>query len=130
MSTPLSAAQPPTVVGVDLVEVARLRGVMHRRAAFAPRVFTATELADARRGGVAPGSEVEAARLAARFAAKEAVRKALRAPRLPFHAVEVRTAPDGAPRLWVRGAPSPLALSLAHDGGLAIAFVAGPAGGT
>lgn len=125
-----AAASPLPAVGVDLVDVARVVGVMRRRAGFVDRVFTPREVADARRGGVAPGSRVEAARLAARFAAKEAVRKAMRAPRLPLRSVEVRSAADGAPELWVRGAPAPLAVSLSHDGGLAVAVVAGPAPAT
>jgi hypothetical protein len=66
------------------------------------------------------------ARLAARFAAKEATRKALGDLRLPFHAVEVRCADDGAPELYLHGRPAPLACSLSHDGGVAMAVVVGP----
>ena len=111
--------------GCDLVDIARLSAAIDRRPALLARVFTARELADARRDGVAEGSEVERARLAARFAAKEATRKALGDLRLPFHAVEVRTAEDGAPRLYLHGQPAPLACSLSHDGGLAMAVVVG-----
>ncbi len=91
------------------------------------RVFSVVELADVRRGGVDEGSDVELQRLAARFAAKEATRKALGDLRLGFTAVEVRCDPDGAPRLFVDGEPSPLSVSLSHDGGMAMAVVAGPA---
>lgn len=115
----------PPAAGVDVVDVARLARVAARRSGFLDRVFTDREVADARRGGVAPGSEVEAARLAARFAAKEATRKALRDPRLGWRAVEVRTAGGGGPELWVRGEPAPLTVSLAHDAGVAIALVVG-----
>lgn len=111
--------------GCDLVDIARLSAAIDRRPALLARVFTTRELADARRDGVAEGSEVERARLAARFAAKEATRKALGDLRLPFHAVEVRVAEDGAPRLYLHGEPASLACSLSHDGGLAMAVVVG-----
>ena len=111
--------------GCDLVDIARLSAAIDRRPALLARVFTERELRDARRGGVAAGSEVERARLAARFAAKEATRKALGELRLPFHAVEVRTAEDGAPLLYLHGEPAQLACSLSHDGGLAMAVVVG-----
>lgn len=118
----------PTVsAGCDVVDIARLATVIERRPGLLARVFTDRERADARRGGVDAGAWTERSRLAARFAAKEATRKALGQLGLAFHDVEVRTAPDGAPRLWVQGAPSALACSLSHDGGVAMAFVVGHA---
>lgn len=113
------------VTGCDVVDVGRLSRAIDRRPRLLDRVFTAREVADARRGGVAAGSATERARLAARFAAKEATRKALGDLRLPFHAVEVRSRADGAPQLVVRGETSSLACSLSHDGGVALAVVAG-----
>ena len=113
------------VTGCDVVDVDRLDGVATRRPAFVTRVFTDREVADCTRGGVAIDSPVARTRLAARFAAKEAARKALGDLRLPFHDVEVRRAPTGAPQLWVRGRPSALACSLAHDAGIAMATVVG-----
>ncbi len=113
-------------VGCDLVDIERFRAAMTRRAGMRTRVFSAVELADARRGGVPEGSEVELERLAARFAAKEATRKALGNLRLGFTAVEVRCEPDGAPRLFVDGELSPLSVSMSHDGGMAMAVVVGP----
>jgi holo-[acyl-carrier protein] synthase len=116
----------PTIrTGCDVVDITRFSAAIDRRAGLLARLFTERELADARRGGVAAGSAAERARLAARFAAKEATRKALGNLRLPFHATEVRTAPDGAPRLYIRGAVSHLGVSLSHDGGIAIAVVTG-----
>ncbi|MFA9444841.1 holo-ACP synthase [Egicoccus sp. AB-alg6-2] len=112
--------------GCDVVDVARLSAAIDRREGFLVRVFTDREIADARRGDVAAGSELERARLAARFAAKEATRKALGDLRLPFHAVEVRSDPSGAPNLFVNGRPSGLTCSLSHDGGVAMALVVGP----
>ncbi len=113
-------------VGCDLVDVARFGAAMARRAGMRERVFSPVERADARRGGVAEGSEVELERLAARFAAKEATRKALGNLRLGFTAVEVRREPDGAPRLYVHGEPSSLQVSMSHDAGMAMAVVVGP----
>jgi holo-[acyl-carrier protein] synthase len=119
MNTPRIAA------GCDVVEVARLSAAIDRRDGFLARLFTDREIADARRGGAAPGSPVERARLAARFAAKEATRKAVGDLRLPFHDVEVRTEPDGCPVLYVRGERSSLTCSLSHDAGVAMAIVVG-----
>ncbi|HKJ57346.1 MAG TPA: 4'-phosphopantetheinyl transferase superfamily protein, partial [Nitriliruptoraceae bacterium] len=112
--------------GCDVVDVARFERVLQRRAGMRARLFTPRELGDAVRGGVAVGSSVEVDRLAARFAAKEATRKALGDLRLPFHATEVRSDADGAPRLWVGGQPSTLSVSMSHDGGVAMAVVIGP----
>ena len=111
--------------GCDVVDIARLSDAIDRRDGFLERVFTAREIADSRRGDVAPGSVPERERLAARFAAKEATRKALGDLRLPFHDVEVRTGTDGAPRLFVHGVRSDLAVSLSHDAGVAMAVVTG-----
>lgn len=111
-------------IGCDVVDVARLSARLDRRAGLLHRVFTDHEISDARRGGVAPGSPTERARLAARFAAKEAARKALGDLRIPFHATEVRTAPTGAPELWLHGEPAPASLSLSHDAGVAMAVLA------
>lgn len=114
-------------VGCDIVDVQRLSDAIDRRPGLLERVFTERELDDARRGGVDAGSDTERARLAARFAAKEATRKALGDLRLPFHATEVRTAADGAPRLYLHGEPASLQVSLSHDAGVAMAFVVGVA---
>ncbi len=111
-------------VGSDVVEVARFAGVLRRRAAARVVLFTELERADAVRDGVAPDDPVAVRRLAARFAAKEAVVKLLRRPPLRWTDVEVRRAEDGAPLLWIHGEPVPVAISLAHDAGVAMATVA------
>lgn len=116
---------PALATGCDVVDVARFSAALDRRSRLLERLFTDREVADARRGGVSPGSPIEHERLAARFAAKEAARKALGDLRLPFRAVEVRSLPSGAPQLWVNGAPSSFACSLSHDGGIAMAVVVG-----
>lgn len=110
-------------LGCDVVDVARLRARMARRPALVARVFTDGERADARRGGVATGSIREAERLATRFAAKEAARKATGDLRLPFHATEVATGPDGAPILTIHGHPGVTQVSMSHDAGVAMAVV-------
>lgn len=116
---------PRPIAGCDVVDVNRLAAAIGRRQGLIARIFTDREIVDVRRGGVAAGSEVEHQRLAARFAAKEATRKALRDLRLPFHAVEVIRAEDGAPQLWLHGQRSDLACSLSHDAGVAMAVVVG-----
>ena len=125
MNTDGSATAGRFAAGCDVVEVARLSAAIDRRAGLLTRVFTDREITDARRGGVEPGSPTERARLAARFAAKEATRKAIGNLRLPFHDVEVRSEPSGAPVLFVGGLRSTLVCSLSHDGGVALAVVVG-----
>jgi holo-[acyl-carrier protein] synthase len=116
---------PQLQTGCDLVDIERLGAAIERRPQLRERVFTARELGDACRDGVDIDSPVALARLAARFAAKEAGRKALGDLRLPFHALEVQTADDGAPELWLHGRRSSLQCSLSHDGGIAMAVVVG-----
>lgn len=60
-------------IGVDAVEIDRVRRALVRTPSLAERLFTATELAQS----LSRGSGQRAARLAGRFAAKEAVAKAL-----------------------------------------------------
>lgn len=108
--------------GVDVVAVERVSALLARRRGFLARVFTDREISDSLRGGVTLTSATAAARLAARFAAKEAARKALDTV-LAWRDVEVRTMSDGAPTLWVRGVRADASLSLAHDGGIAVALV-------
>jgi holo-[acyl-carrier protein] synthase len=111
-------------VGTDVVEVGRFAAVLQRRTSARSVLFTELERADAVRDGVGPEDPVAVRRLAARFAAKEAVVKLLRRPPLRWTDVEVRRAEDGAPLLWIHGEPVPVALSLAHDAGVAMATVA------
>ena len=115
-------------VGVDAVEVDRLRQALGRRPALAERLFTDGERAYAARVAD-PGP-----RLAARFAAKEAVLKALGVGigAAAFRDVEVVRDESGRPALVLAGAAARLAddrgvtrwhLSLTHTDGLAVASV-------
>lgn len=124
---------PRFATGCDVVEVARLSAAIDRRAGLLARVFTERELADARRGGVAPGSPTERARLAARFAAKEALAKALGAPTgMAWHDAEIVSEVTGNPQFEIRGGVlarandvgvSSVHVSLSHDAGIASAVV-------
>lgn len=115
---------PGVATGCDVVAVARLRGLLQRRPAAGDVLFTEAERDDAVRDGVAEHDDVALRRLAARFAAKEAVVKLLRRPPLRWTDVEVRRGADGAPSLWLRGEPLAIAVSLAHDGDVAMAAIA------
>lgn len=113
-------------VGADLVEIRRVAALVERYGVrFTQRVFTAQEIA-------ACAGRVES--LAVRWAAKEAVAKALGTGigQVAFRDIEVVSGEDGRPRLALRGRAMALAteqgltswaLSLSHDGGLALAFV-------
>jgi holo-[acyl-carrier protein] synthase len=88
-------------IGIDIIEVARIREVLLRTPRFAERVFTQAEreYCDAR-GAVA------AQHYAARFAAKEAALKALQTGwrgGISWQDVEVATRESGAPYLIFSG---------------------------
>ncbi|TMC49045.1 MAG: NAD(P)H-hydrate dehydratase [Chloroflexi bacterium] len=109
------------VVGVDVASATRLAALLERRPRFAERVFT-----EAERHECAGRPE----RWASRWAAKEAVRKLFGAgggaPLPAFRDIEVRSGPGGAPRVTVRGRQPPgVALSLTHEGDVAVAVAVG-----
>lgn len=88
-------------IGIDIIEVARIREVVARTPRFAERVFTEAERAYCdSRGAVA------AQHYAARFAAKEAALKALQTGwrgGIGWQDVEVASRESGAPYLILHG---------------------------
>lgn len=114
--------------GMDVVDVARMDRVLGSPLAgrFLARVFTAREREYCQAG------RARAFHYAARFAAKEATSKALRVP-AGIRFLDVEVVRDGrAPRLVLTGVAGEAAralgvvrthLSLAHDGGVAVAGV-------
>ncbi len=88
-------------IGIDIIEIRRVREVLARTPRFRERVFTEEERAycDSRGAGAAQ-------HYAARFAAKEAAFKALRTgwrDGLSWHHVEIVSDELGAPRLRLSG---------------------------
>lgn len=121
-------------IGIDAVDIDRLRRVLARRHHLGARLFTPGERA------YAGAARDPAPRLATRFAAKEAVMKALGVGlgAFGFHEVEVVREGTDAPRLVVRGAAARLStqrgaarwhLSLTHTDALALAVVVADGGG-
>ena len=121
-------------IGVDAVEVTRLRQLLARRPSMAGRLFTQGELAYCTR------ATDPIPRFATRFAAKEATMKALGVGlgAFRFSEVEVVRIGLGAPHLLLHDAAADLAarsgvsswhLSLTHTEEMAMAFVVaeGPA---
>lgn len=92
-------------IGIDLVEVTRMRAALERTPTLVGRVFTEGEAADAERGGD------RAQRFAARFAAKEAVLKALGSGlgSVPLTSIEVLRAEGGAPSIRLHAEAADLA---------------------
>ena len=106
-------------VGIDLVEVPRIRQLLERRGKrLLVRLFSPGEIEYALRAR----PPLSYQRLAARFAAKEAFIKALGRP-VPFREMEV-VSKGSRPYLRWRGNDYPLSLS--HTGGFAIALVVIP----
>ncbi|HHW91135.1 MAG TPA: holo-ACP synthase [Firmicutes bacterium] len=117
-------------IGIDLIEVERIRRAVNRRpAGFRRRVFTPAEWEYCNRGG-----SIDHAALAARFAAKEAVFKALGCGwrQIPWQEVEIRKGAQGEPLVRLGPRAQALArekgieeilLSLSHTRGHAVAQV-------
>jgi holo-[acyl-carrier protein] synthase len=88
-------------IGIDIIEVGRVREVLARTPRFAERVYTVAERAYCdSRGAVA------AQHYAARFAAKEAVLKAFQTGwrgGIGWQDVEIASKEDGAPFLLLHG---------------------------
>lgn len=107
-------------IGLDIVEVERIRRAISRQPTFVERVFTPAEIAYCW-----PAEEHRYRRLAARFAAKEAALKALGIGlrRVKWQDVEVERDALGAPSLRLSGRAAEVAaqrgvqrllLSLSH----------------
>src|ERR1700693_5982779 len=106
------------VVGVDVTVVDRIAAVLQRHPRFAQRIYTPAEQRTSAR---------KPERWASRWAAKEAVRKVCssRGEAMPaYRDIEVVRRRGGPPRVHIRGEETQIALSLTHDGGLAIAVAA------
>jgi holo-[acyl-carrier protein] synthase len=104
------------VIGIDVVDIARLRGALQRAPGLAPRLFSDAERAycEARRD--------PATSFAGTLAAKEAVVKALRLSSLAAWAarIEIERGPSGAPSARVEGGRD-VDVSISHDGPVAVA---------
>lgn len=117
-------------VGVDVLEIARMRSALARTPSLADRLFTDAERATC----TSRGGDVRVGGLAARFAAKEAVAKAfgtgLRG--FCFRDIEVRSDPLGKPEVVLHAGAAAVAdrlgvarvhVSLSTSGDLAMAHV-------
>lgn len=104
----------PRAVGIDAVEVTRLRSVLERTPALIDRTFTANEIAYCRQ------HRDPAERFAARWAAKEAVVKCLGGgvPGLDLRGIEVVHAESGAPEVRLDGEAAARAREIGISGWL------------
>jgi holo-[acyl-carrier protein] synthase len=113
-------------IGVDLVDVDRVKRIIGRHGSFTRRVFTANEIAYCEK------QASPAENYAARWAAREACRKALGGIRgMRWQDVAVERAPTGAPRLSLQGSSraradelgvSQVMVALTHERRTAAAF--------
>ncbi len=114
-------------LGIDVCSIERMRRALERHGdRFFARICSEAERADL------TGRDMPTA-LAGRFAVKEAFAKALDgAPGVAWHDCEVRRAPNGRPRLELRGTALAMAtkfgadkwhVTISHDAGIAAAVV-------
>jgi holo-[acyl-carrier protein] synthase len=88
-------------IGIDIIEVYRIRETLRRTPRFAVRVFTERERAYCKAKGVTAAQS-----FAARFAAKEAFLKALKTGwrgRITWHDIEIISNEMNVPNLKIRG---------------------------
>ena len=100
----------PFAVGLDIVEVERVRKAARRSPRFLKRVFSKDEIA------YCMGKKSPWQHFAVRFAAKEAVFKALGMAGVSLLHISVARDRNGRPSALVGGRPAPgIALSLTHS---------------
>ena len=88
-------------IGIDIIEVYRIRDTIERTPRFAERVFTAKESEYCKSKGAAAAQSY-----AARFAAKEAFLKALKTGwrgKITWHDMEILNDSQGVPNLEIKG---------------------------
>lgn len=116
------------LVGIDIVDIARIRRAVNRTSGFLKRVYTAQEIE------YCYGKKDPFPSLAARFAAREAVRKLDQAfaTGMGFHDTEIRIDAQGRPQLVLHADAmrraqaagiKDFAISLSHSREQAIAVV-------
>ena len=108
-------------VGVDIIEIARIRSLYDRYGeSFLRRILTVAEM------GQCLAKPDPVASLAGRFAAKEAVSKALGtgiSGGLSWHSVEVLNNENGRPLVTLHGFPGfRVSISISHDRHSAVAM--------
>ncbi len=89
-------------IGIDIIEVYRIRETISRTPRFLERVYTAPERAYCESKGAAAAQSY-----AARFAAKEAFLKALKTGwrgKITWHDIEITSNNEGVPALKIEGA--------------------------
>lgn len=97
-------------VGLDIVEISRVRALARRNPRFLKRVFTDEEIA------YCSGKKLKWQHFAVRFAAKEAVWKAIGRGAVALKDISVRRDASGKPSVLLKGKPlKGFSLSLTHS---------------
>ncbi|MFH1618697.1 MAG: holo-ACP synthase [bacterium] len=98
--SPLSSPLSPAFLGIglDIVEVKRIKKLIRKSRTFLSRVFTEEELR------YCLGKKNQYRRLAVRFAAKEAVWKAAGLKGMPLRNISIVKAPGGRPGVMIKAA--------------------------
>jgi holo-[acyl-carrier protein] synthase len=103
-------------IGLDIVEISRVRRLVRRTPLFLKRVFTSGEISYCR------SKKNPWQHFAVRFAAKEAVWKALEGGVMSLKDISVSRDPNGKPMVLLKGRPARgFKLSLSHSERYALA---------
>ncbi len=100
-------------IGIDIIEVYRIRETLSRTPRFVERVFTMRERAYCEAKGAASAQSY-----AARFAAKEAFLKALKTGwrgKITWHDIEIYSGENGVPSLKIAGEARTILENLGAD---------------
>ena len=108
-------------IGIDVVEVSRIRSAVEKNSKFLKRVFTENEIK------YFSGTVMKWESVAGGFAAKEAYSKYVGTGigELSLCDIEVCHDEKGAPYLMIKGKKSKASLSITHSGNIAVATVCG-----
>ncbi len=96
-------------IGVDIIEVKRIKNIARKRGSFLSRVFTEEEIKYCQR------KKNPWQHLAVRFAAKEAIWKTLGKNRISLKNISIKNEPSGKPKVFLNGKEKRnIYLSLSH----------------
>ncbi|MFC1485119.1 holo-ACP synthase [bacterium] len=108
-------------IGVDIVEIERIKNLIETKENFLQRLFSPEEIKYCNQ------KKLKEQNFAARFAAKEAVIKALNDKSIPLNSISIQNEKSGKPVVKLSGKwkkfEEKISISLSHSDKYAVAFI-------